>query len=287
MPISRARIFFVLLFGIGAASFASIIIRITPAPSPVIAAGRMLFASLLITPFFFKSLRAHRNELTLHRLRWALLAGIFLAGHFALWIESLKHTTVVSSVVLVAMNPIFVALIAPTFFKERLSLRGWLAIFIALFGAILIAGPTLQSASLTTGNLFSLGGALCAAGYVLIGRKLRPDLSLLNYIYPVYTFAALLLLIFTFISRTPIFSYQPKTYLLILLLAIGPQILGHTSFNWALKFLPAPVVAMSILGEPVGTTILSAFLLCQPPTTHEIAGGLLICTGIYLVARKP
>lgn len=287
MPISRARIFFVLLLGIGAASFASIIIRITPAPSPVIAAGRMLFASLLLTPFFFKSLRAHRNELTLRRLCWALLAGIFLAGHFALWIESLTHTTVVSSVVLVAMNPIFVALIAPTFFQERLSLRGWLAIFIALFGAILVAGPTLQSASLTTGNLLSLGGALCAAGYVLIGRKLRPDLSLLNYIYPVYTFAALLLLFLAFISRTPILGYQPKIYLLIFLLAVGPQILGHTSFNWALKFLPAPVVAMSILGEPVGTTILSALLLCQPPTTLEVAGGLLICTGIYLVARKP
>mgnify|MGYP000437704530 CR=1 FL=1 len=287
MPISRIRIFIVLLFGISVASFASIIIRITPAPSPMIAAGRMLFTSIILTPFFIKNLQSHRKELTPARWRWALLAGIFLAAHFILWIESLKHTTVVSSVVLVAMNPIFVALIAPPLLKERLSLRGWLAILIAFLGATLIAGPTLKSATLTSGNFLSLGGALCAACYVILGRKLRAGLSLLNYIYPVYTFAALFLLIFALVSHTPLLGYHPKTYLLVLLLAIGPQIIGHTSFNWALKFLPAPVVAMSILGEPIGTTILSALLLNQPPTILELAGGLLIGTGIYLVASKP
>lgn len=286
MPVSRARIFLVLLLGIGVASFASIIIRVTPAPSPMIAAGRMLFTSIILTPFFIKNLRTHRNELTPARWRWALLAGFFLAGHFILWIESLKHTTVVSSVVLVAMNPIFVALIAPVFLKEHLSLRGWFAILIAFLGAILIAGPTLKSTSLTTGNFLSLGGALCAACYVILGRKLRSGLSLLNYIYPVYTIAALLLLLFALVSRTPLLGYPMKTYLLVLLLALGPQILGHTSFNWALKYLPAPVVAMSILGEPIGTTILSALLLRQPPTPLELAGGLLIGTGIYLVASK-
>jgi len=287
MPISRTRIFIVLLFGISVASFASIIIRITPAPSPMIATGRMFFTSIILTPFFIKNLQSHRHELTPARWRWALLAGIFLAGHFILWIESLKHTTVVSSVVLVAMNPIFVALIAPPLLKERLSLRGWLAILIAFLGATLIAGPTLKSATLTSGNFLSLGGALCAACYVILGRKLRAGLSLLNYIYPVYTFAALFLLLFALVSHTPLLGYPPKTYLLVLLLAIGPQIIGHTSFNWALKFLPAPVVAMSILGEPIGTTILSALLLNQPPTILELAGGLLIGTGIYLVASKP
>lgn len=286
MPVSRARIFLVLLFGIGVASFASIIIRVTPAPSPMIAAGRMLFTSIILTPFFIKNLRTHRNELTPTRWRWALFAGLFLAGHFILWIESLKHTTVVSSVVLVAMNPIFVALIAPLFLKEHLSLRGWFAILIAFLGALLIAGPTLKSTNLTTGNFLSLGGALCAACYVILGRKLRSGLSLLNYIYPVYTIAALLLLLFALVSRTPLLGYPMKTYLLVLLLALGPQILGHTSFNWALKYLPAPVVAMSILGEPIGTTILSALLLHLPPTPLELAGGLLIGIGIYLVASK-
>ncbi len=286
MPVSRARIFLVLLFGIGVASFASIIIRVTLAPSPMIAAGRMLFTSIILTPFFIKNLRTYRNELTPARWRWALLAGFFLAGHFILWIESLKHTTVVSSVVLVAMNPIFVALIAPVFLKEHLTLRGWFAILIALLGAILIAGPTLKSTNLTTGNFLSLGGALCAACYVILGRKLRRGLSLLNYIYPVYTIAALLLLLFALVSRTPLLGYPMKTYLLVLLLALGPQILGHTSFNWALKYLPAPVVAISILGEPIGTTILSALLLHLPPTPLELAGGLLIGTGIYLVASK-
>ncbi|MGQ9577728.1 MAG: DMT family transporter [Candidatus Aminicenantales bacterium] len=287
MSVSRTHIFFTLFLGIIVVSFASIIIRVTPAPTPVIAAGRMLFASFIITPFFLKNLRRSIRELTPFFWPSALTAGIFLSGHFVLWIESLKHTTVVSSVVLVAMNPIFVAILALPFLKERLSLRGWIAIFIALAGAFLVAGPTLKSTSLTTGNLLSLGGALCAAGYVLLGRKLRPQISLINYIYPVYTFAALILLLFALISRVPLLGYTTKTYLLIFLLALGPQIIGHTIFNWALKFLPAPVVAISILGEPVGTTILSALLLRQPPTILELSGGLLICLGIYLVASKP
>ncbi len=286
MPISRLRFFLALGFGIIAVSFASIIIRITPAPSLLIATGRMVFASLLLAPFFCKNLPARRNEFVVINWWLVLLAGLFLAGHFALWIESLKHTTVVSSVVLVAMNPLFVTLAAPFLLKEPLNWQTGGAVLLGFSGVLLIAGPTLKSTPLTTGNILALGGALCAAGYVIIGRKLRPRLSLINYVYPVYTTTAIILLLTTILNRIPITGYQPKVYLLIFLLALGPQVLGHTTFNWALKFLPAPVVAMSILGEPVGTTVLSWLLLHQPPTRAEIAGGLLIAAGIYLSTRS-
>lgn len=287
MAPSRVRIFSVVLFGVLAASTASILIRLTPAPSATIAAGRMAFSSILLTPFFIINLRRHPGELQKRRLLLGLGAGILLAGHFALWIESLRHTTVVSSVILVALNPIFVALAAPFLLKERLSLRGGLAVIIGFAGAVLIAAPALRKTAPAFGNLLALGGAVCAAGYVLLGRKLRPGLSLLNYVYPVYTFAALILIIYALFTRAPLFGHPPKTYLYILLLALGPQILGHTSFNWALAFLPAPVVALTILGEPVGTTILSTLILSQPPTLPELAGGVLICIGIYLVAARP
>ena len=284
MPVSRTRIFFVLGLGIIAASFASIIIRLTQGPALVIAAGRMVFASLLLSPFFLRQLPQHQKELTRAKLPFALVAGIFLAAHFGFWIESLSHTTVASSVVLVAMNPIFVGLLSPLLLKEKPSLRLYLAIGLGVIGALIINRPALNSAQNLTGNLLALFGAFFAALYVIIGRKLRPGLSLLGYVYPVYLIAGLILLILVLIAGYPLTSYPPKTYLFILLLAVGPQIIGHTSFNWALGYLPAPVVAMTILGEPVGTTILAAILLRQVPTWFELTGGAIILCAIYLAA---
>ncbi len=283
---AKAKVFTVLFLGIVVVSFASILIRLTPAPSIIIATGRMVFASIFLTPFFLLQPATGKKELK--KVNWFLtiLAGVFLALHFAFWIESLKHTTVVSSVVLVAMNPIFVAVLAPFFLREKITWRGVLAIVLGLTGALLIAGPNLGSTRLTTGNLLALAGALAASGYVLVGRKLRPGLSLINYIYPVYSVAGLILLIMAMLSGQRITGYPAIAYLFILLLALGPQILGHSSFNWALAYLPAPVVAMSIMGEPVGTTILAWIILHQPPGTMEIVGGILIGAGIYLAASQ-
>ncbi|MEO0071635.1 MAG: DMT family transporter [candidate division WOR-3 bacterium] len=282
----RPKIFPVLCFGVIALSFASILIRLTPAPSIIIATGRMIFSSLILTPIFLKNLPARKTQLKTVNWFLTILSGLFLAAHFALWIESLKHTTVVSSVVLVAMNPIFVSLLAPLFLKERVTWHTWVAVGLGILGALLIAGPTLGSTRITAGNLFALSGALAASGYVLVGRKLRPGLSLVNYIYPVYSLAAITLLIIALLTGQRFTGYPLKAYLFILLLAIGPQLLGHTSFNWALGYLNAPVVAMFILGEPVGTTILAWLLLHQPPTFLELIGGIIICTAIYLATLQ-
>ncbi|MGQ9707960.1 MAG: DMT family transporter [bacterium] len=284
MSVSSTRIFFVLGLGIIAVSFASIIIRLTPAPTLVIAAGRMVFASLMLSPFFLLNLRAHQKEFTRAKLRFSLFAGIFLAAHFGFWIESLRHTTVASSVLLVALNPVFVALMSPFLLREKLNLRLYLAIGLGVIGAIIINRPGLNFSTNLAGNLLAIAGAFFAALYCIIGRKLRPGLSLLGYVYPVYLIAALILFLFAIIAGYPLTSYPIKTYLLILLLAIGPQVIGHTSFNWALGYLPASVVVISILGEPIGTTILAAILLNQLPTWFELIGGILILGAIYLAA---
>ncbi len=285
MPFSKPRIFLVLIIAITAASFASIIIRLTPAPTPIIAAGRMLFATIILTPFYITRLNFHLAELSPQKLRLCLIAGTLLASHFTCWIESLRHTTIVSSVMLVAMNPIFVAILSPLLLKEKITPRLITAILIGVVGAIIITRPDLagQPANLT-GNLLALAGAIFAALYVIIGRKLRPGLSLLGYVYPVYLTAATILTTIALLNGYYSCSFPPKTYLLILLLALGPQIIGHTGFNWALAYLPAPVVAISILGEPVGTTVLATILLRQPPSMFEIAGGALILFAIYLAA---
>jgi len=217
-----------------------------------------------------------------------LLSGVLLAAHFALWIESLNRTSVASSVVLVAMNPIFAAALSPLFLHERVSWRISLAVVLGIIGAALIAGPQLASSAVTSGNLLALGGAACAAGYLMAGRRTRPRLSLLSYIYVVYGVAALLLLAVMLVTGQSFLGHRWQAYLFIGLLGLGPQLLGHTSFNWALRYVPAPTVAMAVLGEPVGATILAWLILRQAPTWYEAIGGAVICAGIYLaVADVP
>ena len=284
MAMSRPRVIAGLGAGVVVVSFASVIIRVTPAPSIVIAAGRMAVATLVLTPFFWARFRARRAEFKGVAAWPLLLSGVLLAAHFALWIESLNRTSVASSVVLVAMNPIFAAALSPLFLRERVSWRIVLAVVLGIIGAVVIAGPQLRSSAVTAGNLLALGGAACAAGYLMAGRRVRPRLSLLSYIYVIYGIAAVLLLTVMLVTGQSFAGYKWQAYLFIGLLGLGPQLIGHTSFNWALRYVPAPTVAMAVLGEPIGTTILAWLILRQAPTAFEAIGGAVICAGIYLAA---
>jgi len=284
MATSRARVLAGLGAGVIVLSFASIIIKVTPAPSIIIAAGRLSLATLTLTPFFWTRFRAREAEFV--GIPWApvLVSGFLLAAHFALWIESLNRTSVASSVVLVAMNPIFVAALSPLILRERVSWRIVLAVVLGVTGAAVIAGPSLRSPGTAIGNLLALAGAACAGGYLMAGRRVRPRLSLISYVYVIYGVAAVLLVVAALASGHRFTGYGGKAYLFILLLALGPQLIGHTSFNWALRYISAPIVAMAVLGEPVGTTFLAWLLLHQPPTVFEAIGGVIICAGIYLAA---
>jgi drug/metabolite transporter (DMT)-like permease len=132
------------------------------------------------------------------------------------------------------------------------------------------------------GDGLALLGAVMASGYFLVGRKMRKGQDLLSYIFPVYSTAALVLILFSLLFRQPFWGYSPTTYLLLILLALVPQLIGHTTFNWALKYLPASMVAVTILGEPVGSTILAYFILGERLTTWKVLGGILILAGILI-----
>ncbi|MEO0079826.1 MAG: DMT family transporter [candidate division WOR-3 bacterium] len=280
------RLFAGLGTGIIVLSFASIIIRLLPLPSLVIAAGRLGLASVILAPLFW--FRVGRRIVELRRVSWGLvlLSGILLAAHFGLWIESLQRTSVASSVMLVALNPIFVAVLAPLLLKERLNWRLGLAVALGAVGAVVISLPRLQSPGSTLGNLLAVGGAVCAAGYLLAGRRIRPGLSLVSYIYIVYTISAIMLIGVALLTGERFTGFRPQVYGLLLLLAVGPQLVGHTSLNWALRYLKAPVVAMAVMGEPIGATILAWLILGQGPTLWEVLGGAIVCTGIYLAATS-
>ncbi len=283
---SQLKIVLFIFIGLITLSFASILIKLINAPSIVIASGRLMIATLILQPLFWIRFRMLRDEIKKSQWQLIVLAGIFLSAHFAMWIESLNYTSVPSSVVLVATDPIFVAILSPLLLKEKVSLTLIIAIILGLTGTIIIASQGISSFMITKGNLLALGGAVCTAGYLLIGRKVRPNISLLSYIYIMYSTAAVILTALVFITGHKFSGYNFQSYLFIILLGIGPQLIGHSSFNWALRYLSASVVALVILGEPIGASLLSWLILKQAPTSEEIIGGIIIGISIYLTVSN-
>jgi drug/metabolite transporter (DMT)-like permease len=285
----------VLLVGILAVSTASIFIRYAQpgAPSLTIAAGRLTLAALVLAPLALTRHRAELVRLTARQLGLALLAGAFLAAHFALWITSLERTSVASSVVLVTTTPLWVGLLAPLFLREPLTRRVALGILLALVGGIVVglgdaggAGSVAPRGGALLGDLMALAGAWMMAGNLMVGRRLRAGLGLVPYISVVYGAAAVILLLLMAAAGRSFLGLSPMTCLWIALLALVPQLLGHTSFNWALRYLPASLVAVALLGEPVGSSALAWALLHEVPGPVTLGGAVLILAGIAVVASS-
>ena len=279
-----------ILIGIVAVSFAAIFIRYASlggAPALAIAAWRMTLASLILA--LPASARARGELRTLNRrtILLAVLSGVFLAGHFATWISSLQMTSVASSAALVSMYPLFAAIASSLWLKERLRPVGWLGVVAAVVGSVVIAfgdaGPGAGNSLL--GDMLALAGAVLGAGYFLLGRSVRQSLSLLAYISLSYTTAAVVLLVVALASGTPILGYSSTVYVVLLLLAIVPQVIGHSAFNWALGYLSATFVSVTVVGEPIGATLLAFLLFGERPGVATIVGGAMILLGIVLVSR--
>jgi drug/metabolite transporter (DMT)-like permease len=293
----------VIVIGILAVSTGSIFVRYAQvyAPSIVIAAYRLGLATLFLAPV---ALLRHRSELQGIQGRDRTLAigsGIFLALHFATWITSLEFTTVVSSVVLVSTAPLWVALLAPITVKEPLTKPILIGMMMAFIGVVIVGVSdvcSIQDGKLLCpsfnefirgeafiGDLLALAGAWMAAGYLLIGRRLRVGISLVPYIFVVYGIAAIVLTILMFASGQAAFGYPAQTYLWLILLALIPQLMGHSSFNWALGYLSAAFVSITLLGEPIGSAVLAYIFLDETPTVLKIFGAILILAGIYAASR--
>jgi drug/metabolite transporter (DMT)-like permease len=271
--------------GIIAVSTASIFIKLCDAPALIIATYRMVLASLMLMPFagYQKIWKGWGKK----EIGWFILSGLFLSLHFAFWIASLKYTSVASSVVLVTTHPIFVGIGAWLLLKERLGLNLILGIFLSVLGGGLIGyGDFALSKEAWMGDGLALLGAITASGYFLVGRKMRRNQDLLSYIFPVYSTAGLVLVILSFVFQKPFFGYPHSTYLFLFLLALIPQLIGHTTFNWALRYLSASMVAVTILGEPIGSTILAYFILGEGLTIWKVLGGVLIFVGILMSLRR-
>ncbi|MBN1485729.1 MAG: DMT family transporter [Chloroflexia bacterium] len=286
---AKGKAYAALLLGLLVLPWAAILIRQAgrEAHSLFIAGGRLLAATLILTPIAL--LRGAPEELRgLSRRQWCLLifSGIALALHFGTWISSLALTTVASSVILVATYPFFVGLASHFLLKERLSRLTAGGIALSIAGSVVIGygdlgleGPQLL------GDLLALIGAATAAAYFLVGRRLRQRLSVLSYIWPVYAVAAAVLSPVALLLGEPLTGYSLPTWIYILLLALGPQLLGHSSLNYALEQLSAVFVTVVALGEPLGSAVLAFLLLGEAPPHVTLLGGALILAGIVLTSR--
>jgi drug/metabolite transporter (DMT)-like permease len=282
----------ILAAGVLVVSTASILIRLAQSegvPSIAIAAVRLGLAALLLLPLAWARAGPELAALSRRDLLLTAASGALLALHFWSWIASLEFTSVASSTVLVTTNPLWVGLASLLLLRERLPAWAFAGIGLSLAGMILTFAADTTAATPspnpTLGNALALVGAVSASGYLIIGRALRARVGLLVYVALAYSAAAALLWVGVLWTQTGMLGYSLLAWSCLVALALGPQLLGHTAFNWSLRHLSATFVALAILGEPVGSAILAWHIFEERFAPLQLAGFVLLLVGIYLGAR--
>ena len=270
-----------------AVSTGAVLVRWSNAPSSVAAFYRVLFTTIPLLPVAVWRYRDQLRQISRRDLGFAALSGVALAFHFASWFESLEWTSVAASVTLVQAQPVFVALGAWLLLRERVTRRIAVGIGIAVGGITAMSlgdllGGVLVGPAPLYGNALALFGAVMAAGYVLAGRSLRQRLALVPYVVVVYGVCTVSLFAVVLTQGEPLSGYPPREWAVFVGLAVGPGLFGHTVINWALGYLDSSVVSVSLLGEPVGATVLALALLGEAPTQFTVVGGIVVLAGIYL-----
>ena len=276
-------------------SFAGPLVRLSHANPLAIAIWRIGFSLIIIAVALITS-GSWRQWRRLNRggALVAVGAGAMLALHFWAWNSSIDMTTVAASVVLVNMQPALVALLSAVWLHEPPSYRQWIGIAVAMVGAGIVALPDVAGPAgadarrAMIGDVLALAGAIAAACYFVAGRRLRSTLDIWPYVGLVYGTSFIVLIALAALAHAPVIHQPPRELAIFAALAIGPMLFGHTGLNWALRYLPAYVVNLTLLGEPVGATVLAAVLpgIREVPSTATFVGGALILAGIYVTARS-
>lgn len=288
------RYYVVLGVGVLAISLAAIFIRMAHAsdvPSLLIAWGRLLIAALILTPLVLRrrDYVAQVQRLSRKDIVLILTSGLFLAMHFSAWVTSLEYTTVLISVVLVTTTPIWVAVMELVFLRAYLARLVLAGLFVGTTGGVLIGlsggfDPTADPDARLVGALLALIGALTVSVYLILGRRLRATLALTPYIWMVYGVAALIMAGVVLFTGTPVFGYRAEGYLWVLALALAPQLIGHSSLNYALAYLPAAYVSLSTQLEPVFASLIAAVVFSEIPGPLQVTGGAIVIIGVLLAS---
>ena len=277
-----------IVIGVMGISLSSIFVKYSTAPSAVTAAYRLLWTVLLMTPVVWgkETVRTELFHVNRKAILLSCLSGVFLAVHFALWFESLRHTSVASSTTIVCTEVIWVSLGYCLFLKGKLSAKAIATIAVTFIGSALIAFADSSSGSVHLyGDILSLLAAIAVAAYTLLGRIVRESVSTTVYTYIVYAACTVVLLLFCLVQGSSLLDYGVSTVIVGLLLAIFSTILGHSIFSWCLKYFSPSFVSASKLCEPVVAAILAGFLFGEIPTMLQLLGGSLILGGVYYYSK--
>ncbi len=290
--------YFVIVLAIAATSSAAIFILYAlqeSMPPLIIAGGRLLVATVALTPIALQRYRRHLKALSGQDRFLIAVSGICLAIHFTAWVSSLQFTTVLVSVVIVSTGPIWVAIMEVIFLRIRLSGLVVAGLLVALAGGVIIGLPLNGGASASqsatdlsdtlTGAALALIGAITVSVYMLIGRVLRARLPVIPYVWLVYGVASICALAVIAATSTPVLGFRPQGYLIVLAMGLIPQLLGHSSLNYLLEYFPAALVSMFTQLEPVGSAILALLLFGQLPPAQQIAGSVVIVMGVILASH--
>ena len=252
----------------------------------IIATYRLLFTFLILVPFSLANRGRDLQAMTPRQILLAAASGFFLALHFVTWFTSLKYTSLASSVVLVTLQPVFVVIGSRLFFNEKVPRKALFGVVLALAGSFVIGAADFQlGMRALIGDILALIAAVMVSGYLLIGRRLRGDVGLTGYTFVAYGCSALTLVVSSGVANISFYPYQPREWLLFLALAVVCTIVGHTVFNWVLRYVQASVVAVSVLGEPLGAILWASIFLGENPTPRQMVGGFLILSGLYMFTR--
>ncbi len=272
-----------IIIGVISVSLSAIFVKLAEAESGVIAFYRMLFSVLIMSPLFLVKYRHELKDLSKKEWLFTSIAGVFLAFHFILWFESLNYTSVASSTVLVTLQPIFALAGTYLFFKENISLKAIVATVVAISGSVLIAwGDFKVSGDAFYGDVLALIACALVTGYFLFGQEVRKQLSLITYTMVVYSVSTIVLFVYVLVAGQSFGPYESTEWILFLLLAIVPNLLGHNLFNWAIKYVSTNIISISILFEPIGAAILAFFIFGEYLSLSQIIGGAVVIVGITM-----
>jgi drug/metabolite transporter (DMT)-like permease len=275
-----------LAVAVAAVSTSAPLIRASHAPPLAIGFWRNALACVVLVPIVARRHRPEVDALTSRERRLSLLAGLFLAGHFAAWVPSLSYTSVSSSVALVATQPVWAALIARRR-GDDVGRLAWIGIGIALVGTVVLTGVDLSiSGRALFGDMLALAGGMLAAAYVTVGADVRRSVSTTVYTAICYCTAAVVLFVVCLAGRQPLTSYSTKTWLCLLALTLGPQLLGHSLVNTVLRSISPTLVSVAILFEVVGATLLAWIFFGEAPPLGAYPAAVLIGLGVVLVIRS-
>lgn len=271
-----------LIIGIIAVSFSSIFVKWSSAPASIQGMYRLLITALLMLPFIRPHL-AELKSLTRKKILMLFASGFFLALHFLLWMGSLKLTTVSSSTIILALEPVFIVIGAFFIYKERTSRVAMAGMGVAIIGAVLIGwGDIGVSRANLIGDLLSVFGTLAVSVHMLIGQKVVQQVSSYVYSFTVFLSATAVFAVYNAVCGISFTAYPGKDWAMFALLAVVPTVFGHLLFNWLLQYVSATTISMSILGEPVGSSLLAFILLGEQMTWFQIVGGMLAISGLIV-----